>query len=182
MISKTKVPICSYCGMAIDDLDSCSVDCERHIRKFDAHQCPVCYTVLNWDEKECTVCTGKETVIPQNLGRTFDTGATRDTAEGKLDYSRALAPEVLKRYVEYLDKHRKQSDGEMRSFDNWKKGMPIKDAYMPSMFRHFHDVWTHVMGELGPEPGEELEECLCALKFNVDGLLYEVLRERLSNA
>ncbi|KKM02617.1 hypothetical protein LCGC14_1782680, partial [marine sediment metagenome] len=31
--------------------------------------------------------------------RTFSSGATRDTTQGKLDYIKALSPIVLRRYV-----------------------------------------------------------------------------------
>jgi len=34
--------------------------------------------------------------------RTFDTGATRDTEDGKLDYEGFLSGRVLKRYAEYM--------------------------------------------------------------------------------
>ena len=50
--------------------------------------------------------------------RTFDTGATRDTANGKLNYRKALSPIVLQRYVQYLNAHRKQAECYMRDFNN----------------------------------------------------------------
>ena len=53
--------------------------------------------------------------------RTFDTGATRDSDNDKLDYEGFLSPLVLRRYAEYLHKHRKQSDGKIRTSDNWQK-------------------------------------------------------------
>jgi len=37
--------------------------------------------------------------------RKFDTGATRDTNEGKYDYEGILSPTVIKRYAEYMNKH-----------------------------------------------------------------------------
>ena len=46
--------------------------------------------------------------------REFESGATRDTDDGKLSYAKCLSPAVLRRYLEYMDEHRKQADGQMR--------------------------------------------------------------------
>lgn len=105
--------------------------------------------------------------------RKFDTGATRDTDEGKYDFEGFLSPLVIKKFGEYMNKHRKQSDGSLRDSDNWQKGIP-KDAYIKSAFRHFHDWW---MEHRGYEGRESLEEALCALLFNVQGYLHEYLKE-----
>lgn len=102
--------------------------------------------------------------------RHFESGATRDTNEGKLDYEGFLHPSVLERYAQYMHKNRVQSDGNLRDSDNWQKGIP-KDVYMKSMFRHFMDVWAAHRSS-GP-----IQEHLCALLFNVMGYLFEDLRE-----
>lgn len=102
--------------------------------------------------------------------RTFDSGATRDTDTSKLDYEGFLSPPVLRRYAEYMHKNRIQSDGSLRASDNWQKGIPL-DAYMKSMFRHFMSVWE------GHRAGTVQEEELCALLFNVQGYLFELMRE-----
>jgi hypothetical protein len=104
--------------------------------------------------------------------RTFDTGATRDTDEGKLDPEGFLSPLVIRRFSEYMHDHRVQSDGALRDSGNWQRGIP-KDAYMKSMWRHFLDVWA---GHRGYNWTDQ-EEALCALLFNVQGMLFEVLRE-----
>jgi hypothetical protein len=104
--------------------------------------------------------------------REFDTGATRDTDEGKLDYDGFLSPQVLARYAAYMHHNRKQSDGKLRSADNWQKGMP-RGEYMKSMWRHFMDVWS--MHRAGDK--EQIETALCALMFNVMGYLHEELRQ-----
>ena len=106
--------------------------------------------------------------------RTFDTGATRDSDETKLDFEGFLSPAVLQRFGEYMNKHRKQADGGIRASDNWQKGIPI-DAYMKSMWRHFFDVWKQHRGLAGQEP---IEESLCALMFNVMGYLFETLKHK----
>ncbi len=134
--------------------------------------CRVCNCVITSytgsNEPICGVCH-RET---HGTARTFDTGATRDTDEGKWDYEGFLSPLVLARYAEYMHKNRIQSDGELRDSDNWQKGIP-KDAYMKSMWRHFMDVW---MAHRGEEDGPFIDEALCAMLFNVMGYLYEELK------
>jgi len=110
-----------------------------------------------------------------NIGlRTFETGATRDIEEGKLDYEGFLSPLVLHCFAQYMHKHRIQADGSLRDSDNWQKGIP-RDAYMKSLLRHLHALWyIHRYGE----PGETQEEALCAILFNAQGYLHEILIER----
>lgn len=109
--------------------------------------------------------------------RQFDTGATRDSDTSKLDYEGFLSPLVLKRYAEYLNKHRTQADGKLRDSDNWQKGIPLK-AYMKSMWRHFMDVWSFHRDEQKVKP-ELKEEALCAVIFNASGYLHEFLKKQI---
>ena len=106
--------------------------------------------------------------------RTFDTGATRDTDQGKLDYEGFLSPLVLRRFAEYMHKHRLQADGALRASDNWQKGIPM-DAYMKSGWRHFMEWWTL---HRNPNTVGDMEEALAALLFNVQGYLHELLKNR----
>lgn len=106
--------------------------------------------------------------------RNFDTGATRDTAEGKPQYEGYLSPVVLHRFGQYMLEHQTQADGQTRDADNWQKGIPV-DAYVDSLMRHVMDVWLHHRGR--PDLAtEDYEESLCAVLFNVQGLLYERLK------
>jgi hypothetical protein len=108
--------------------------------------------------------------------RTFDTGATRDTDEGKLDYEGFLSPWALEAFAQYMHTHRVQSDGTLRSSDNWQKGIPT-EAYMKSMFRHFMAVWTlWRAGEWDDGAQADLCRDLCALMFNVQGMLHELVK------
>ncbi len=110
--------------------------------------------------------------------RKFDTGATRDTVDGKLNYRKALSPVVLQRYVQYLNAHRKQADGSMRDFDNWKKGIPI-EAYFEGLGRHDMAVWL-LHDEFPAEDNHgpvDIEDTLCAIIFNASGWLHELLKE-----
>jgi len=102
--------------------------------------------------------------------RKFNTGATRDSEDNKNDYEGFLSPLVIERFGDYMTKHRVQPDGNLRDSDNWQKGIP-KDAYMKSMWRHFLSVWK------GHRSGSVPQEELCALLFNVMGLLHEELKD-----
>jgi hypothetical protein len=111
--------------------------------------------------------------------REFSTGATRDNDTTKNDYEGFLSPLVLERYGNYMTKHRKQADGQLRDSDNWQKGIP-KDVYMKSMWRHFLDVWFIHRGykRFDKQRNEDitLDEAICALLFNVMGYLFEILK------
>ena len=106
--------------------------------------------------------------------RQFETGATRNNDSDALDYEGFLSPLVLQRFAEYMHKHRFQADGQVRSSDNWQKGIPL-ESYMKSGFRHFMDWWVE---HRGLESREGLEDALCALLFNVQGYLHETLKAR----
>jgi hypothetical protein len=101
--------------------------------------------------------------------RTFDTGATRDTDEGKLDFEGFLSPLVLEEFAKYMHEKRKMPDGSLRDSDNWQKGIPT-EAYMKSMFRHFFAVWRSY------RQGAVSTEDLLALIFNVQGMTHEHLK------
>jgi len=117
----------------------------------------------------------------QQRMRTFNTGATRDSDNYKLDYEGFLSPLAMKRYAEYMHHHRKQADGKMRPSDNWQKGIP-REAYMKSMYRHFMDVWAVHRGQMAVDPASggivTLDEALCAVLFNAFGYLHETLKQK----
>lgn len=101
--------------------------------------------------------------------RTFPSGATRNDDADKIDFDGFLSPQAIRAYAEYMHTHRTQADGEVRASDNWKKGIDL-DSYMKSMWRHFFAVWE------GHRSGKDVTEDLCALMFNVQGMLHEKLR------
>ena len=106
--------------------------------------------------------------------RVFATGATRDDSDVKPDYEGFLSHMVIRRFGEYMSKHRVQADGGIRASDNWQKGIP-KEEYIKSAFRHFVEWWqSHRKGQ----HRDSVEESLCALLFNVQGYLHEMLKER----
>lgn len=106
--------------------------------------------------------------------RQFETGATRDTDSGKLDFEGFLSPLVLERYAEYMHTKRHLSDGSLRDSDNWQRGIPVP-VYMKSLWRHFFSVWKSY------RKGPVQEEELCALLFNAMGMLHETLKAQELN-
>ena len=86
----------------------------------------------------------------------------------------------IKAFCDYMDGHRIQADGSVRDPDNWKKGIS-QDVYMDSLYRHVTDLWSVFNGyeRFEPETKEELDKktLLCAIMFNVQGYLYELIKE-----
>ena len=113
--------------------------------------------------------------------RKFETGATRDTDNGKYDYEGFICPFVEERYGEYMHRHRFQADGTYRDSDNWQKGIPIKQ-YVKSLIRHVKEVHRiHRGGKVSPKTERDpqnLEDVLCAIVFNASGWLHEILKEK----
>lgn len=111
--------------------------------------------------------------------RTFATGATRSSDAGRYDPEGFLSPLALERFCEYMSKHRIQADGKVRDSDNWQKGMPLV-TYMKGMWRHFLHLWQRHRGWIVGDPGAaaNIEEDLCAILFNVQGYLHELVKER----
>lgn len=105
--------------------------------------------------------------------RSFDTGATRDTAQDKLDYEGFEHPAVFKRFAEYMHANREQSDGTLRASDNWQKGIP-QDVYLKSLYRHYLEV-QKLMRSDNPN-ADEILDALAAIRFNASGLMLEILK------
>lgn len=108
----------------------------------------------------------------------FETGATRSNDAGKIDPEGFLSPLVIKRFSDYLNKHRIQADGKPRESDNWQKGMP-RPRYIKSAWRHFLNWWSLHRG-WPPTSDEDIEEAICAVIFNAQGYLHEHLKEKLA--
>ncbi len=112
--------------------------------------------------------------------RTFESGATRNDDKDKLDYEGFLNPRVLREYAKYMHKHRHLEDGTLRASDNWQKGIP-KDELMKSLLRHVMTLW-HLHRGLHPGPDTEtiMDSC-CAILFNTQAYMLELLRENIGN-
>lgn len=90
--------------------------------------------------------------------REFESGATRDDNEGKLDFEGALSPAVLREFALYMEEHGHLPDGGWRPSDNWQKGIP-QDELMKSLMRHVFDLWMLHRGysPVRPEDGHEVD-------------------------
>ena len=108
--------------------------------------------------------------------RTFETGATRDSNEDKLDYKGFLSMIAIKQFAEYMHLHRKQADGSMRASDNWRKGIPVS-AYEESMTRHVFE-WLQAL-EAGDR--DKAFEIAPAIWFNLQGFMHEEGKLRNGN-
>lgn len=108
-------------------------------------------------------------------GRTFETGASRNGDDGKLDFEAYLSPQALRRYAEYM-RANSELDGEPRTGDNWQRGIPV-EAYAKSLWRHVYDVWALHRGAKPLDETHDLESALCGVLFNAFGMLHEALRE-----
>lgn len=113
--------------------------------------------------------------------RTFATGATRDLENEKLDYEGFISPFAMMTFAKYMHDHRLQADGTLRTSDNWQNGMS-RAAFMRSLTRHFFDLWltwrrpkfhTKI-----PIDMRRFVELLCAMLFNIQGLLHEIAIDR----
>jgi hypothetical protein len=94
----------------------------------------------------------------------FDTGAIRDTQEGKVDFIETISWTAFNRYAKYMTgKKTKYGTG------NFKKGIPI-ESYEQSLLRHVHKYLVNKY-ERGDE--EIAEDHLSAIVFNVFGIMHE---------
>lgn len=94
----------------------------------------------------------------------FDTGAIRDTQEGKEDYIETIAWAAMKRYAQYMtEKKRKYGAG------NFKKGIPISN-YEQSLLRH---IQKYLENKYEGGTIEATEDHLSAMVFNIFGIMYE---------
>jgi len=112
--------------------------------------------------------------------RTFSTGAKRNEDKEKIDYEGSLSPRVLERYGEFKVSNRVQADGTRRNDDNWQLGIPI-ESYRKSLIRHVFQAWKIWRGGVVlNEKGEkvDIEEALCAVLFNTQGMLHEILKQK----
>ena len=109
--------------------------------------------------------------------RHFGTGATRDQDTSKFDYEGFNSPLVEKAFASYMNTHRIQPDGSVRASDNWQLGIPL-DAYIKSLIRHVEDLRLHHRGVGDEAVDSDLISVLCAIRFNVNGYLLEVLKAK----
>lgn len=146
---------CLECGHC--NTSGC-ISCKRHTEHSNESVNPIA--------SSSTISSSSELV------RSFETGATR-SGGNKPDYSGYLSPTAIQRYGEYMLKHQVQEDGTIRSSSNWKLGIPL-DSFKESLVRHTIDLWAACEAR----DLKEVEELACAVLFNAQGLLHELLKKR----
>lgn len=110
--------------------------------------------------------------------RVFETGANRNSADGKLDTYGFNNPLVDLSFNKYMHHHRKLEDGTLRDSDNWQKGFPDR-VIMESLGRHIQDVKLIYSGVKVTENGKEvtMEEAINGAKFNLNALMLSILKD-----
>lgn len=99
-----------------------------------------------------------------NEVRKFESGAIRDTSNGKESYIETLSWTALKRYAQYMTaKKAKYGAG------NFKKGIPI-ESYEESLVRHIQKYLENKYENGNEEKGEDH---LSAIIFNTFGIMHE---------
>lgn len=102
---------------------------------------------------------------------TFSTGAIRDIQDGKEDYIETISWTAMKRYAQYMtEKKKKYGAG------NFKKGIPI-ESYEQSLVRHLQ---KYLANKYEGGNTEKEEDHLAAMRFNIDGMMHEDEKNKLS--
>lgn len=134
-----------------------------------------------WCVRCCNAPCGCAKIPPviakTNEERKFDSGATRSGTADRYDPEAALCPRVLERYCAYVHSCNRLADGSVRTDDNWQSGIPLP-VYMKGMWRHFLHAWARHRGASvqDPQAAKAIEDDLCALIFNAQGYLHELLK------
>lgn len=112
----------------------------------------------------------------------YGTGATRSDTSARNDPEGYLSAIAIERYCEYMTKHRVQADGSIRDSDNWQKGMPFGRA-LKGMWRHVMHLWIRHRGFVPSDQfaAADMEEDLCAIMFNNQVMLHQLVRKRLED-
>ena len=134
--------------------------------------------VATMEREDWRAYSGEPSLLPGTVQvRAFDSGATRSPDTDRYDPEGFLSPICIERYCEYMNKNRIQSDGKLRDPDNWQKGMP-SSTYIKGMWRHFLHLWTRHRGHKVMDTGAclDMEEDLCSIIFNANGMLFEILK------
>lgn len=94
----------------------------------------------------------------------FETGAIRDSQDGKEDYIETISWTAFKRYAQYMTgKKKKYGSG------NFKKGIPVEN-YEQSLMRH---VQKYLENKYEGGIIEKEEDHLSAMVFNIFGIMHE---------
>jgi hypothetical protein len=102
--------------------------------------------------------------------------ATRDVADGKLDFEGCMSPLVDKAFGEYMLRHQNTANG-LRGSDNWQSlfGEEHLDVCLKSLLRHVHDLRMY---HDGFETRDGVDEAIGGIIFNANAYWYKLLLER----
>lgn len=116
--------------------------------------------------------------MKNKIRREFESGANRNSTEGKLEYYGFNHPLVDLSFARYMNKHRKLEDGTLRGSDNWQKGFPRR-VIIESLSRHIQDVKMLYAGYKVIEDEEivTLEHAINGAKFNLNALMLDLLKD-----
>lgn len=104
--------------------------------------------------------------------RTFETGAIRDSEEGKADYIETISWTAMERYAQFMTENKKKYGA-----GNFKKGIP-DESYERSLIRH----WQKYMVNQHEDGNSEPDVChICAILFNAFGLLHNKEMRKLED-
>lgn len=108
--------------------------------------------------------------------RVFESGASRNNADNKLEYHKFNSPLVEWGFAQYMHKHRFLEDGTMREGDNWQKGFD-NDTILASLRRHIMDLELLEKGLKVTENGKEVSllDTLYAIRFNANARILKEL-------
>ena len=73
------------------------------------------------------------------MTRKFKTGATRNSSDGKFQYSKFINPLNEYSFAKYMHEKRELSDGTVREGDNWQNGID-KESLFDSLTRHIKEL------------------------------------------
>ncbi len=98
--------------------------------------------------------------------RILESGASRDTDNGKFEYLGFMHPLNDYSFAKYMHKHRFMSDGSMRDANNWWGGFGL-DVCIQSLARHIEDLKLIYAGYFVYEKrvGDKAERIVKKTKF-----------------
>ena len=125
--------------------------------------------------------SNKPHLLAEDAIRIFDTGATRDIEDNKLDYEAFLSPQAIECFALYMDFHRNLPDGSRRDGDNWQKGFPNL-VLIKSLWRHFFSFWRWCRFAYYGDQNKSLARPfqhplidLCGIMFNVQAYMRQMI-------
>jgi hypothetical protein len=106
---------------------------------------------------------------PQQAVTKFESGAIRDSGEGKESYIETISWTAFRRYSQYMTSKKK-----VYGQGNFKKGIPI-ESYEESFNRH---LVKYLINKYEDGNLEKDQDHLAAMVFNIFGIMHEEERDK----